>query len=200
MPSCERAWYEPRPGRRAPISVRRLLSVPTTPALPCRPPPLAVLVAIAELANRLRIPVVTTFMGRGLLAGAEAPLAGTYLGIAGDRRLTELVEGSDGLLLLGVILCDTNFGVSAGKLDLRRTIQALDGQVTLGFHVYPDIPLPKLVAALLAHGEFVRAGKLGRALHFFIARAGFADPDVLRDRPIEKPCILENDGHRRSER
>ncbi|MDX6748617.1 thiamine pyrophosphate-binding protein [Geminicoccaceae bacterium 1502E] len=69
---------------------------------------------VAELARRLAVPVVTTFMGRGLLAGADAPLAGTYLGVAGEPALTDLVEGSDALVLLGVILCDTNFGVSAG--------------------------------------------------------------------------------------
>lgn len=113
---------------------------------------------VAELTRRLGIPAVTTFMGRGLLAGADAPLAGTYLGVAGDPAVTELVEGSDGLLLLGVILCDTNFGVNAGKLDLRRTIQALDRQVVMGFHQYPNIPLRDLVDALLA-----RARPLGRA-------------------------------------
>ncbi|MFO1074081.1 MAG: indolepyruvate/phenylpyruvate decarboxylase [Geminicoccaceae bacterium] len=113
---------------------------------------------VAELTRRLSIPVVTTFMGRGLLTGTGAPLAGTYLGVAGDPAVTTLVEESDGLLLLGVILSDTNFGVSAGKLDLRRTIQALDRQVGMGFHSYPDIPLASLVDALLA-----RATPLGRA-------------------------------------
>ncbi len=96
---------------------------------------------VAELTQRLGIPVVTTFMGRGLLSTTGAPLAGTYLGVAGDPAVTELVEGSDGLLLLGVILSDTNFGVNAGQLDLRRTMQALDRQVSMGFHQYRDIPL-----------------------------------------------------------
>ena len=77
-------------------------------------------------------------------------MAGTYLGPAGDPAVAELVEGSDGLLLLGVILSDTNFGVSAGRLDLRRTIQALDRQVSIGFHTYPPLPLSELVEALLA--------------------------------------------------
>jgi indolepyruvate decarboxylase len=93
---------------------------------------------------------VTTFMGRGLLAHADVPLVGTYLGVAGDPRISELVEGSDGLFLMGVILSDTNFAVSAGKLDLRRTIQALDRRVGLGHHVYPEVPLPDLLDALLA--------------------------------------------------
>ncbi len=113
---------------------------------------------VAELTRRLGIPVATTFMGRGLLSSTGAPLAGTYLGVAGDLAVTELVEGSDGLLLLGVILSDTNFGVNAGKLDLRRTMQALDRQVGMGFHQYRDIPLADLVEALLA-----RAVPLGRA-------------------------------------
>jgi indolepyruvate decarboxylase len=49
-----------------------------------------------------------------------------------------------------VIVCDTNFAVSASKIDLRKTIQALDGQVTMGYHTYPQIPLTALVDALLA--------------------------------------------------
>ncbi len=104
---------------------------------------------VAELARRLNLPTVTSFMGRGLLAGADAPLIGTYLGVAGEPRVTETVEGSDGLLLLGVIVSDTNFAVSRQRIDLRHTVQAIDGRVMLGHHVYPDIPLAALVDALL---------------------------------------------------
>lgn len=104
---------------------------------------------VAALARRLGLPVVTSIMGRGLLAHTDAPLRGTYLGVAGAPEVTELVEQSDGLFLLGVILSDTNFGVSARNIDLRRTIQALDHRVTLGYHTYADIPLAALVDALL---------------------------------------------------
>jgi len=105
---------------------------------------------VAELARRLGLPVVTSLMGRGLLANADAPLLGTYLGVAGDPAITARVEGSDALFLLGVIISDTNFGVSARKIDLRRTIRALAGDVTLGYHTYPGLPLPALVDAMLA--------------------------------------------------
>lgn len=105
---------------------------------------------VADLSRRLGLPVVTSFMGRGLLADAHAPLVGTYMGVAGEPGLAQLVESSDGLLLLGEIVCDTNFAVSGRKIDLRRTIRALDGQVTMGYHVYPDIPLTALVDRLLA--------------------------------------------------
>ncbi|MBX3602473.1 MAG: indolepyruvate/phenylpyruvate decarboxylase [Rubrivivax sp.] len=104
---------------------------------------------VAELARRLGVPVVTSFMGRGLLAGTGAPLHGTYLGLAGDPAVTELVEGSDGLLLLGVIVSDTNFAVSAQRIDLRRTVHAFDDRVAMGHHVYPGVPLAALLPALL---------------------------------------------------
>lgn len=104
---------------------------------------------VAELARRLGVPVVTSILGRGLLTGTDAPLAGTYLGVAGRAEITDLVEHSDALLLLGVIISDTNFGVSSRQIDMRKTIQALDHRVTLGYHTYNDIPLGAIVDALL---------------------------------------------------
>ena len=104
---------------------------------------------VALLARRLGLPVVTSFMGRGLLADQDAPLVGTYMGVAGLPEVTQLVEGSDGLFLLGEIICDTNFAVSETRIDMRKTIQALDGRVTLGHHTYPNLPLAALVDGLL---------------------------------------------------
>jgi indolepyruvate decarboxylase len=61
-----------------------------------------------------------------------------------------LVESSDALFLLGVILSDTNFAVSLRKIDLRKTILAAQREVRLSHHVYPDIPLEALVDAMAA--------------------------------------------------
>lgn len=108
---------------------------------------------VAELANRLALPVVTSFMGRGLLANANAPLMGTYLGVAGQPELTQLVENSDGLLLLGEIVSDTNFAVSEKKIDMRKTMRVLDGEVTMGYHTYSNMPLAAVVARLLERVE-----------------------------------------------
>jgi indolepyruvate decarboxylase len=92
---------------------------------------------VAELARRLALPVVTTFMGRGLLAEADLPLHGTYLGLAGDPAMSARSNTADGLLLLGVIVSDTNFAVSARRIDLRHTIHAFDDEVT---HGPPHLP------------------------------------------------------------
>jgi len=102
---------------------------------------------VAALATRLGVAVVSTFMGRGLLAGHA--VRGTYLGAAGQPAITELVEGSDGLLLLGVILSDTNFAVSARAIDMRRAMLVLNREVQVGHHLYRDIPMDALIDALL---------------------------------------------------
>jgi len=84
---------------------------------------------VATLSRRLGLPVVTSFMGRGLLADQDAPLVGTYM---------------------GEIICDTNFAVSETKIDMRKTIQALNGQVNIGYHTYANLPLAAVVNRMLA--------------------------------------------------
>ncbi|MES2148457.1 MAG: indolepyruvate/phenylpyruvate decarboxylase [Pseudomonadota bacterium] len=116
---------------------------------------------VARLARLLNLPVATTFMGRGVLADTDVPLMGTYLGVAGPPAITRAVEGSDGLLMLGVIVSDTNFGVSEKKIDLRGSMLARDGRVTLGYHVYPELPLEALVDGLLERAVRLREGSAG---------------------------------------
>lgn len=111
---------------------------------------------VAALSRQLGIPVVTSILGRGLLAGHDAPLAGTYLGVAGDEAVTALVEDSDALLMLGVLVSDTNFGVSARQIDLRKAIHACDGEVTLGYHTYGHLPLGAVVRRLLERAPAAR--------------------------------------------
>src|SRR5262249_37448462 len=76
-----------------------------------------------------------------------------YLGAAGDAAITRLVEDADTLLLLGVILSDTNFALSGRRLDPRRTILAIDRQVRIGHHVYQDLPIEDLVEGLSARAR-----------------------------------------------
>ena len=104
---------------------------------------------VAALSRRLGLPVVTSFMGRGLLSDQDVPLVGTYMGVAGFPEVTRLVESSDGLFLLGEIICDTNFAVSETKIDMRKTIQALNGQVNIGYHTYAKLSLAAVVNRML---------------------------------------------------
>lgn len=136
---------------------------------------------VAELSRRLGLPVVTTFMGRGLLAEADAPLVGTYMGVAGLPEVTQLVEASDALLMLGVIVCDTNFAVSEKKIDMRKAILAFDAQLSLGHHSYANVSLASLIDHLLA-----RVGATEK--HFAVKRQ-----DYPRGMPADGASIAPKD-------
>lgn len=103
----------------------------------------------AKLARALELPVVTTFMGRGLMEEAADVMAGTYLGAAGHPEITRLVEDADAMLLLGVIVSDTNFALSQRQLDAQRTMLAVGREVRVGHHVYRNVPIGYLVDELV---------------------------------------------------
>jgi len=136
---------------------------------------------VSALARKLKLPVVTTFMGRGLLEDAPDVLCGTYLGAAGDPAIARLVEEADTLLLLGVIFSDTNFALSQRSLDPRRTIRAFDRAVQIGHHAYADIPLEDLVEALTARARPLTAGRAHPKPNAIPYRRGLPADDM----PIE---------------
>jgi indolepyruvate decarboxylase len=151
---------------------------------------------VAELARRLGIPVVTSFMGHGLLPSQGSPLVGAYLGTAGDPAITHLVEDSDCLLLLGVTPCDTNLGVSEHVIAPRTTILAHNRSVGVGHHRYPDVPLAALVEGLLA--RLARERREPRALPDLQPQP--AAPFVADDAPLSPGDITAaiNDAFARS--
>jgi indolepyruvate decarboxylase len=142
--------------------------------------------AVAALARKLKLPVVTTFMGRGLLEHASDVVAGTYLGAAGEPSVTKLVERADALLLLGVIVCDTNFALSHRVLDPRRTMLAIDREVRIGHHVYPAIPLDALIAALTKRAGGAPSRKQPARLHTQYPRGLNADGNPITPSDIAR--------------
>lgn len=140
---------------------------------------------LAGLAQALNIPIATTFMGQGLFADGGAPYIGTYMGPAGDPDVAQVVEDSDNLLLLGVILSDTNFGVSARNIDLRHTAQASDRTVQIGYRTYHDVPLAALIDTLIErapeHGPTVAITPKGDYPRGLVADdEAIAPPDIVR--------------------
>ncbi len=103
---------------------------------------------LANLALRLGVPVVTSFMGGGLLANTVVEPRGTYLGQAGDPVIAHLVETSDTLLMVGVIPSDTNFVAGGDRLDFSKAIQIFERSVRMGEVTHSPIPLPALLGAM----------------------------------------------------
>jgi indolepyruvate decarboxylase len=105
---------------------------------------------VIRFAERLRIPVTSSFLGRGIFPVRHPQFIGTYLGAVSPRPMRSVVEESDCLLLLGERLSDVSLGVSADLLRGHDLITAVARDVFIGEDHYEDTPLELLVDRLLA--------------------------------------------------
>ena len=104
---------------------------------------------IITLAERLQIPVVSSFLGRGVFPTTHAQFKGTYLGTVSPSPLREIVEQSDCLLLLGVLVSDVSLGIPAETINEINSILCISRNVFIKHHVFHDVPLSGLVDRLL---------------------------------------------------
>jgi indolepyruvate decarboxylase len=104
---------------------------------------------ILRLAERLNIPVASSFLGRGVFPTRHPQFVGTYLGVASPQPIRDVVESSDCVLLVGELVSDTSLGVSAHRLNERNLLTAVARDVFVGHHRYEHAPLDRVVAQLL---------------------------------------------------
>jgi indolepyruvate decarboxylase len=104
---------------------------------------------VVRLAERLGVPVASSFLGRGVFPSRHPQFAGTYLGVVSPPALRDVVENSDCALLLGELISDTSLGVSAQRLTEANLIICAAREVFIGHHRYQDTPLERVVTGLL---------------------------------------------------
>jgi indolepyruvate decarboxylase len=106
--------------------------------------------SVVKLAERLRLPVTSSFLGRGVFPTRHPQFIGTYLGAVSPRPMRQVVEGSDCLLLLGERLSDVSLGVSADLLRGHELITVTARDVFVGDRHYENTSIEHLVERLLA--------------------------------------------------
>ncbi|MFQ6062893.1 MAG: thiamine pyrophosphate-binding protein, partial [Methanosarcinales archaeon] len=104
---------------------------------------------LLKLAEKLNLPIVTTFLARDILPQNHTHYFGTYVGLAGDRVAQKLVEESDCLLMLGVIIADINMGIKLKRLNQENLILCISRKVFIKHHKYENVPLNLLIDELL---------------------------------------------------
>ncbi len=105
--------------------------------------------SVLRLAEKLNIPVVTAFLARDIIPEEHPHYFGTYEGRAGNPVTMKLVEESDCLIMLGVIISDANLGIKLKKLKRDNLILCISRKIFMRYHVYQNIPLKLLLDELL---------------------------------------------------
>jgi indolepyruvate decarboxylase len=91
------------------------------------------------LARKGNIPLAATILGKSAIPEEESLYMGVYGGIVGNSAVSEYVEGSDGVVMIGAYLSDLDIGSLTSGLDQGRIIHITADRVTIRHHVYPGL-------------------------------------------------------------
>ena len=108
-----------------------------------------------RLAERLGVPVASSFLGRGVFPTRHPQFVGTYLGLASPPALRDIVESSDCVLLLGELISDTTLGISAHRLSEKNLLICMARDVFIGHHRYQNTPLERIITRLTESPGFL---------------------------------------------
>ncbi|MFN3190831.1 MAG: alpha-keto acid decarboxylase family protein [Aureliella sp.] len=105
---------------------------------------------VLELAEQAQIPIAATMLGKSVVRETHPLYVGLYEGAMGRAEVTEFVEDSDCVLLLGTFMSDINLGIYTANLNLKNCIYVTSEQLQVSHHFYHDIPLDGFLDGLIA--------------------------------------------------
>ncbi|HZN35355.1 MAG TPA: thiamine pyrophosphate-binding protein, partial [Pirellulaceae bacterium] len=103
---------------------------------------------VLALAERHQIPIAATILGKSVVPEKHPLYIGLYEGAMGRAEVTQYVEESDCVLLLGAFMTDLNLGIFTAKLDPGRCIYATSEQLRIRHHHYHHVPLDLFLSQL----------------------------------------------------
>jgi indolepyruvate decarboxylase len=103
--------------------------------------------ALAEVSG---IPIAATMLAKSVVSEVHPLYLGLYEGAMGRRDVTEFVEESDCVILLGTILTDIDLGIFTAKLDAGNSIFAGSDRLRISHHHFDHVLLADFIRALVA--------------------------------------------------
>jgi len=102
------------------------------------------------IISKSGLPVATSLTGKSVVSERIPQYIGVYEGIISVTSTRELVENADLVIFLGVHLNDVDTGIFTMNIDPLKMVHVVEGQVTIGHHIYKNTSLCKLLHILAA--------------------------------------------------
>jgi indolepyruvate decarboxylase len=112
---------------------------------------------LMRLVEGSNLPVAATILSKSVVREDHPLYLGVYEGAMGRQEVTDYIEGSDCLIMLGVFLTDVNLGIFTAQLDPARIISATSERLSIRYHTYDGIGLGDFLPALIAANPHRRA-------------------------------------------
>lgn len=107
---------------------------------------------VLQLASEANIPLAATMLGKGVVAETHPLYMGLYEGALGREAVTEYVESSDCVVMLGAFMTDINLGIYTAKLDAANCVYATSEELRIQHHHYHDVQLEDFLKGLVTQG------------------------------------------------
>lgn len=104
--------------------------------------------AVLGLAERLNLPLAVTMASKSVVPETHPLYVGVYAGALGAPEVRDAVEGSDCLILLGVLMTELDLGIYSAQLDASHSIHVSSDCVTVSRHSYDLVAAADFVAGL----------------------------------------------------
>jgi indolepyruvate decarboxylase len=111
---------------------------------------------VLALAERHQIPIAATLLGKSVVPEKHPLYIGLYEGAMGRAEVTQFVEESDCVLMLGAFMTDINLGIFTAQLDPARCIYVTSEQLRIRHHHYHQVPLDAFLDRLASRELSVR--------------------------------------------
>ncbi|HWC90087.1 MAG TPA: thiamine pyrophosphate-dependent enzyme [Pirellulales bacterium] len=105
---------------------------------------------VVRLAEHAQIPMAATMLGKSVISETHPLYVGLYEGAMGRDEVTQFVEDSDCVVLLGTFMTDINLGIYTANLDPGKCIYATSEQLRIRHHHYHDVLLGDFIRELAA--------------------------------------------------
>lgn len=103
---------------------------------------------LLALAEGSKLGIAATMLGKSVISEYHPLYVGLYEGALGREEVTQFVEESDCVMLLGAFMTDINLGIYTANLNPSSCIYATSEQIRIRHHHYHDVLLEDFLREL----------------------------------------------------
>jgi indolepyruvate decarboxylase len=104
---------------------------------------------VVRLAEHLRLPLATDVLGKAAIPESHPQFAGVYMGVLGDPAVREMLDGSDCVIVIGVVRTDLGTGFWTERINPKSRILIDPDGVRVRFHRYDGLAIRQVVEAVV---------------------------------------------------
>jgi TPP-dependent 2-oxoacid decarboxylase len=105
--------------------------------------------AFKRLVEKTNLPVTSTLLGKSAFSERDPHYIGLYEGGLSRELVRQYVEGSDCVILLGMLMTDLDLGIFTAHLDQGKSIYSTSAKTSIRFHTYNAVYLNGFLQGLL---------------------------------------------------